>query len=109
MNKTDMNKIIGSTLKKHRIKNGYTQEEVAEHIGLAPKYVSQIERGITAGTIETLIRFCNFYNITTDAILFPLLNSKVRQSSKKINSRYKKLCDRDQKAIDNLIEYYLNN
>jgi len=83
MNKIDINNIIGKSLKKHRLKNGYTQEEVAEHVGLAPKYVSQIERGISAGTIETLIRFCNLYNITTDAILFPLLNSKVRQSSKK--------------------------
>lgn len=48
MNKTEMNKIIGSALQKHRIKNGYTQEQVAEYTGLASKYISQIERGISS-------------------------------------------------------------
>ena len=76
MNKNEMNHIIGSILKQHRIKNEYTQEQVSEHIGLAPKYISQIERGLSSGTIETLIKFCNLYNITPDAVLLPLLNNK---------------------------------
>ena len=48
MNKEEMNKIIGNTLQKHRIKKGYTQEQVSEKIGLAPKYISQIERGLSS-------------------------------------------------------------
>ena len=109
MNKDEMNKIIGSALKQHRIKNGYTQEQVAEYIGLAPKYISQIERGVSAGTIETLIKFCNLYNITTDAVLYPLLNSNVKQSDKKYNTQFKHLCERDQLSIENLINFYLKN
>ncbi len=104
-----MNKQIGETLKNHRIKNGYTQEQVAELMDLAPKYISQIERGISAGTIDTLIRFCNLYHITTDAVLYPLLDSSIRSSNQKYNNDFKKLCKRDQKAIETLIQYYLNN
>ena len=104
-----INKHIGETLKSHRIKNGYTQEQVAELMDLAPKYISQIERGISAGTIDTLIRFCNLYNITTDAVLYTLLNSSIKTSNKKYNNDFKKLCRRDQKAIENLIQFYLNN
>lgn len=109
MNKDKINKHIGETLKSHRIKNGYTQEQVAELMDLAPKYISQIERGISAGTIETLIRFCNLYNITSDAILYPLLDSSIKSSNLKYNNDFKKLSLRDQKAIENLIKYYLNN
>ena len=76
MRNMKINKHIGETLKNHRIKNGYTQEQVAELMDLAPKYISQIERGISAGTIETLIKFCNLYNITSDAILYPLLDKR---------------------------------
>ena len=106
MNKDKINKHIGETLKSHRMKNGYTQEQVAELMDLAPKYISQIERGISAGTIETLIRFCN---ITSDAILYPLLDSSIKSSNIKYNNDFKKLSLRDQKAIENLIQYYLNN
>lgn len=109
MKKDEMNQIIGKTLKKHRIKNGYTQEQVAEKINLAPKYISQIERGISSGTIETLIKFCNLYDISTDAVLSPLLNASIKESEKEYNKNFKKLCQRDQKAIENLIEYYLKN
>lgn len=109
MNKEEINKIIGNTLQKHRIKNGYTQEQVSEKIGLAPKYISQIERGLSSGTIETLIKFCNLYNITADAVLNPLLKSSIRKSEKQFNKDFKALCSRDQLAIEKMIEFYLNN
>ena len=48
MNKNEMNKVIGLTLQKHRIKNGYTQEQVAEYIGLGSKYINQIEKDISS-------------------------------------------------------------
>lgn len=108
MSKDEMNQIIGNALRQHRLKNGYTQEQVSEYIGLAPKYISQIERGLSAGTIETLIKFCNLYNITTDAILYPLLNANIRNTEKGFNRDFKKLCKRDQQAIQKLIEFYLN-
>ena len=104
-----INKHIGETLKSHRLRNGYTQEKVAELMDLAPKYISQIERGISVGTIDTLIRFCNLYNITPDAVLYPLLDSSIKSSNQKFNNDFKKLCDRDQKAVENLIQYYLHN
>lgn len=109
MNKDEMNKTIGNALKQYRIKNGYTQEQVAERIGLAPKYISQMERGLSSGTIETLIKFCNFYNITTDAILYPLLTSHIKNSERQYSKNFKKLTEREQKAVETLIEYFLNS
>ena len=36
--------LIGKILKETHISLGFTQEEVAEKIGLAPRYISDIER-----------------------------------------------------------------
>lgn len=43
----DSNKVnFGLFIKKHREKKGYTQQALADMIGLTPKSISFIERGI---------------------------------------------------------------
>ena len=56
--------LIGKILKETHISLGFTQEEVAEKIGLAPHYISDIERDKTKGSIDTLVKLCNVYHIT---------------------------------------------
>ena len=52
------NLIYGNALKELRKQNKMTQEEVARMTGLEAKYISQIECGITKGTINTMLKFC---------------------------------------------------
>ena len=58
MDKKNINIEYGKILKNYRIKNNLTQENVAELSGLAPRYISQIERGELKGSINTLLTFC---------------------------------------------------
>ena len=37
---------IPKQLKRHRENHGFTQEQVAEHLGISRNYVSMIERGV---------------------------------------------------------------
>lgn len=60
---------IGTLLKKTRKSLGYTQEEVAECLDLAPRYISDIERDKTKGSIDTLVKLCNLYRITPTYVL----------------------------------------
>lgn len=55
---------IGSILRRTRKSLGYTQEEVAERLDLASRYISDIERDKTKGSIDTLVKLCNIYHIT---------------------------------------------
>lgn len=48
----NINKHIAKIFKEYRIKNNYTQEQVAELSNLSAKYISQLERGISGGTLE---------------------------------------------------------
>lgn len=78
-------KDVGQNYQKARISNGITQEEVAELIGLSPFYISDIERGKTFGSIHTLISLCNFYKVTPNDILYPLLDFKIESTEPSIS------------------------
>lgn len=65
---------IGTILRRTRKSLGYTQEEVAEMLDLASRYISDIERDKTKGSIDTLVKLCNIYQITPTYLLQDYLN-----------------------------------
>ena len=68
--------LIGAKLKDARKSMGLTQEEVAETLGLAPRYISDIERDKTKGSITTLISLCNMYQVSPTFILRDYLSNE---------------------------------
>lgn len=100
---------IGKTFQKCRQKNNLTQGEVAELAGMEPRYISQIERGISKGSIDTLLKLCNAYKITPDVILYDLLDDEVKDTIEIYDENFKKLSSRDKNTVNMLIDYLLNN
>lgn len=47
-------KLIGSRIKRERMKSGMTQEALAEALDVSIGYVSQVERGITKISLDLL-------------------------------------------------------
>ena len=109
MKNKEFGKHIGSTFYSYRIKNNLTQNQVAELTGLEPRHISQIERGLSKGSIDTLIKLCNAYTITPDVILYDLLDERVKHSISIYDENFKKLSTRDKESINNFIEFYLNH
>jgi transcriptional regulator with XRE-family HTH domain len=52
----DERKLLGLRVKHLRQLRGYTQEQLAEHIEINPKYLSSIERGAENPTLALLCR-----------------------------------------------------
>ena len=52
----DIKVMIGARIKELRNKKGFTQEQLAENIGINPKYLSGIERGKENPTLDMLIK-----------------------------------------------------
>ena len=77
------NKTIGKNIKLARIKAKYTQEELAEEIGISARYVSQLERGLAFGSANTIVSICKTLNIDSNFLFNDLINSK---NSTSINS-----------------------
>ena len=46
ISKSDIDKTFGKILKDFRVKNGYTQEVMAEKLGISLKYISRMKTDI---------------------------------------------------------------
>ncbi len=68
--KKEINVNIGNRIKNARESAGLTQEKFAELVSLAPKNVSDIERGVVGISIGTLIRVCETLSVSSDDLLF---------------------------------------
>ena len=99
---------IGKSFQNYRLKNNLTQNNVAEITGLEPRHISQIERGLTKGSIDTLIKLCNAYQITPDVILYDLLDTNIKESISIYDEDFKKLSKRDKESILYFIKFFLS-
>lgn len=96
--------LIGENLKNIRISLGLTQEEVAESVGLAPRYLSDIERNKTKGSITTLVKLCNLYKVTPTVVLKDYLSTSDSNLDDSI-SGFNNLEENEKNIIRKLIQY----
>lgn len=105
LEKKNSNIKIGDILRRTRKSLGYTQEDVAEMLDLASRYVSDIERNKTKGSIDTLVKLCNIYHITPTYILQDYLNLKDEFRIDPNLIGYYELSSRDKEIISELIKH----
>lgn len=60
---------FGKRLQKYRSRFGYSQETLAEKIEKSSIFVSYMERGAKAPSVDTLIRISEVLNISMDILL----------------------------------------
>jgi transcriptional regulator with XRE-family HTH domain len=64
MDKKDIKKAFGANLKKYRLINDKSQEEIALAEGMSATFVSELERGIRCPTIDTVFKLSKILNVT---------------------------------------------
>lgn len=62
----------GKRLKELRNKKGkaYTQEKVAEEVGISREYLNRLEAGKKGCSVDLLIIFAQYYDVTMDYITY---------------------------------------
>ncbi len=60
---------IGERVKELRIRNGYTQEEISEALGMSFGSYRAIETGRRTGRVETLCLIAEYYEVPLDYLL----------------------------------------
>lgn len=60
---------ISQNIKKYRLLNKLTQEQLAELLDLDTQYYSQLERGERNFTIEKITRLCSIFNVGIENII----------------------------------------
>ena len=67
----DIKRAVGKRIKIVRQRNELTQDQLAEQVGLSPKYISGIERGVENPTMDILIRLAKMLRVEPyDLFLF---------------------------------------
>lgn len=100
--KKDKKIYIGKILQETRRSLGYTQEHVSEQIGLAPRYLSDIERDKTKGSLDTLVKLCNMYRVSPSHILKDYINTFDINDSP---SGYSNLSRADKEIVKQLVQF----
>lgn len=103
--RNDMNVELGKIFQTTRKSKGYTQEYAAEKLGLGPRYISDLERGKTMGSIPTFIKLCNLYEVTPTYILqnYLTISNDLKIDPDLIG--FYSLTDKNKKIIINLIQF----
>lgn len=66
---------VGRNIKARREEAGYTQEQVAEALGLQREAVARVERGTAIPTVVRLVELAELFGCNVDALL---LESSIR-------------------------------
>ena len=58
--------MFGDKIKELRLRNGWTQQEVAERVGLKKSMISMLERNARRPSFEVLEAFADVFNVDLD-------------------------------------------
>ena len=70
----DMNK-VGKRIQEARQLKGITQSELAQKLGMTPKYISNIECGWKKPTLDTFVAIANALEVDANALLVDVLDT----------------------------------
>lgn len=60
---------LGQRIQKKRIDMGFSQKELASHIGVSPSIVSNYEAGERTPSVENLLALASIFHCSTDYLL----------------------------------------
>lgn len=96
---------IGKRIQLCRKQQGYTQEQIAEMMGVSLQMVSNLERGNKAIRIDNLVNLSRILDVSTDYIL---TGKETISDIGALAERIARLPNKEQKMIAMLVEYCLN-
>ena len=91
LKKFDIDKVLGEVFKEYRVKNKFTQEKIAEKLGISVKYISRIENGTGGVKVETLVNYMNILGISPDVIFGKLIVNKELEAQMELSKKASKL------------------
>ena len=108
VSKNEINNSFGKVLKDFRVKKGYTQETMAEKLGISLKYISRIENGYSGIKTRTLINYMNILGITPNTIFKELMTNKDIIKQIEISEKLNQLSEEKLNFVDNMIDLLIN-
>lgn len=101
-------KVIGSRIQTRRKQKGYTQEQMAEALDFSVGFISQVERGITKLSLDSLANVAEFLDCSISSIVDDTSTPDHNYFQTDFNSIYESLSYEDQQLFFYMLEAYAN-
>lgn len=98
--------ILGNTIRNKRIELGYSQEQLAELIGITPTHLKHLESEHRKPSIEVLVKLMEHLNFSFDAIVYPSVD---RLKEKELFLLLSACSDKELNIIKDLILSLIKN
>ena len=82
----EIKQLLGVRIRELRKNRNLTQEQLAELVGINPKYVSSIERGKENPTLDTFIKIAESLEVSIGELFYQLEAENPKRRMKKIVS-----------------------
>lgn len=102
-------KLIGSRIKSCRRRKNFTQEQLAENLGVSVGYVSQAERGATKINIEFLSSVADILQCDTAFLITGSSQGSANYMADEISSRYSRLGPNEKRLVIGFMDLLLEN
>lgn len=100
----EFKEIYAENIKSKRIEQGINQDKLAEKIGLSEKYISDLETGRRAGSLETLVVLADALEVEPYELLLPS-NKNLSYDTKRTQNLMKWLRTNVGELLDTLDDY----
>ena len=107
MNKEEIAIVIGENIKRYRLQNGWTQQELGAKIGISKNAIGNYEKGFRSPKKDTMFDLANAFNISIDD-LFPPIKNDSSSNTPQIQTIYDKLTPPRQNKVLTYAEKQLN-
>ena len=107
MNKEEIAIVIGENIKRYRLQNGWTQQELGAKIGISKNAIGNYEKGFRSPKKDTMFDLANAFNISIDD-LFPPIQNNSSSNVSQIQSIYDELNPPRQVKVLNYAKMQLN-
>lgn len=102
-------KVIGNRIQTRRKAKGITQEKMAEDLDFSVGFISQLKRGITRPSMDSLYDVVEYLDCTFSDIVDDSNRYDTAYSQTDFNSMYEMLSYQDQRLFFYMLETYLKN
>ena len=107
MNKEEIAIVIGENIKRYRLQNGWTQQELGTKIGISKNAIGNYEKGFRSPKKDTMFDLANAFNISIDD-LFPPIQKDSSSPTSSIQTIYDELNPPRQVKVLNYAKMQLN-
>lgn len=103
-------KKIGAQLLDLRKSRGWTQEYVADRVGVNRSTVSNIERGTRSLTLETLRKFCDLFSVEVSYFSIEADADEVVDVLERLRTLFGEVSDSEREMmLREIMRYYLEH